>query len=143
MFYSCLHVDRLSFLTSSFFVYFLSRYSFETFESYRKLIRIVIHHVFPVIEHIVFHFIWHYTIIVFGIGFYLDLSTWKNVIFTEPQSRGIYAFKGPWTKGRQHLNGYEIIIFYHSVVKSLNTRHMRAMSYPLSDKTMSNTAVVL
>ena len=27
----------------------------------------------------------YYTIIDFGIGCYLDLSTWKNVIFTQPQ----------------------------------------------------------
>ena len=36
----------------------------------------------------------YYTIIVFGIGCYLDLSTWKNVIFTEPQARWIYVYKG-------------------------------------------------
>jgi hypothetical protein len=29
----------------------------------------------------------YYTIIDFGIGCYLGLSTWKNVIFTEPQLR--------------------------------------------------------
>ena len=41
-------------------------------------------------------YIWYYTIFDFGIGCYLDLSTWKNVIFTEPQARWIYmyVFKG-------------------------------------------------
>jgi hypothetical protein len=29
----------------------------------------------------------YYTIIDFGIGWYLDLSTWKKVIFNEPQAR--------------------------------------------------------
>jgi hypothetical protein len=57
----------------------------------------------------------YYAIIDFGIGCYLNLSTWINVIVTEQKARWIYIFKG-WQTTQQPVPKSMIVLFHENVL---------------------------